>query len=157
MTRKASKSSLAPEDGTSPPSRSSRNQSLYDKLPVFSHIRNRTEGNISAKYLAEHTARMSAWRQGEVHLLVKEQESAVKAVRLERLVGSIGRPRHKKDKKIRDDASSKLSGAVSDRSKAEEEDNDEDEEEIGFTETEKRRIMLLTETPRPWLSPFYNK
>ena len=43
---------------------------------------------------------MSAWRQGEVHLLVKEQESAVKAVRLERLVGSIGRPRHKKDKEI---------------------------------------------------------
>ena len=57
-------------------------------------------GNISAKYLAEHTARMSAWRQGEVHLLVKEQESAVKAVRLERLVGSIGRPRHKKDKEM---------------------------------------------------------
>ena len=52
-------------------------------------------GNISAKYLAEHTARMSAWRQGEVHLLVKEQESAVKAVRLERLVGSIGRSRHR--------------------------------------------------------------
>ena len=43
---------------------------------------------------------MSAWRQGEVHLLVKEQESAVKAVRLERLVGSIGRPRHKKDKEM---------------------------------------------------------
>ena len=33
---------------------------------------------------------MVAWRQGEVHLLVKEQESAVKAVRLERLVGNIG-------------------------------------------------------------------
>ena len=28
----------------------------------------------------------------QVHLLVKEQESAVKAVRLERLVGTIGRP-----------------------------------------------------------------
>ena len=59
--------------------------------------------------------------------------------------------------KIRDDASSKLSGAVSDISRAEEEDNSENEEEIGFTETEKRRIMFLTETPRPWLSPFYNK
>ena len=47
-------------------------------------------GNISAKYLAEHNARMDAWRAGEVHLLVKEQESAVKAVRLERLVGNIG-------------------------------------------------------------------
>ena len=47
-------------------------------------------GNISAKYLAEHNARMLAWRAGEVHLLVKEQESAVKAVRLERLVGSVG-------------------------------------------------------------------
>ena len=78
-------------------------------------------GNVSARYLAEHRARMRAWRQGEVHLLVKEQvdthcntntiiiikifqefeapthqdpqECAVKAVRLERLVGTVTAPR----------------------------------------------------------------
>ena len=67
-------------------------------------------------YLGEHRARMRAWRQGEVHLLVKEQvviattiilriciciniilflyqECAVKAVRLERLVGATTSPR----------------------------------------------------------------
>ena len=69
--------------------------------------------------MAEHRARMRAWRQGEVHLLVKEQvdthcntntiiktfqeleapahqdpqECAVKAVRLERLVGAVTNPR----------------------------------------------------------------
>ena len=111
-----------------------------------------TQGNISAKYLAEHRARMTAWRQGEVHLLVKEQDSAVKAVRLERLVGDIGQDRRRA--KIRDDTSSKLSGSASARSQ---EYDDEDESELEMSETEKRRILFLTETPRPWLSPFYNK
>ena len=55
-----------------------------------------SKGNISAKYLAEHNARMKAWRQGEVHLLVKEQESAVKAVRLERLVGNLDQGREER-------------------------------------------------------------
>ena len=96
-----------PEEGDVKPRTGSRSLSLYDKLPVLSDIHQRTEGNISAKFLAEHAARMRAWRQGqtfldnlfsflmplfagEVHLLVKEQESAVKAVKLERLVGNIG-------------------------------------------------------------------
>ena len=55
-----------------------------------------SKGNISAKYHAEHNARMKAWRQGEVHLLVKEQESAVKAVRLERLVGNLDQGREER-------------------------------------------------------------
>ena len=114
-------------------------------------------GNISAKYLAEHKARMTAWRQGEVHLLVKEQDSAVKAVRLERLVGDIGqdRTRGRRRARIRDDTSSKLSGSASVRSH--EYDDEEEDSEIEMTETERRRILFLTETPRPWLSPFYNK
>ena len=92
-------------------------------------------GNISAKYLAEHTARMKAWRQGEVHLLVKEQESAVKAVRLERLVGNIG----------------EITSLTSRRRREEEESTEE------LTGSEKRRIVSLTESPRPWLSPGYNR
>ena len=91
-------------------------------------------GNISAKYLAEHTARIRAWRQGEVHLLVKEQESAVKAVRLERLVGNIG----------------EISPLTPGRSRQE-----ENSEEL--TDLEKRRVVTLTETPRPWLHPGYNR
>ena len=100
---------------------------------------------------------MTAWRQGEVHLLVKEQDSAVKAVRLERLVGDIGQDRGRgssRRAKIRDDTSSKLSGSASARSQ---EYDDEDESELEMSETEKRRILFLTEAPRPWLSPFYNK
>ena len=92
-------------------------------------------GNISAKYLAEHTARMVAWRQGEVHLLVKEQESAVKAVRLERLVGNIG----------------EITSLTSRRRREEGESAEE------LTGSEKRRIVSLTESPRPWLSPGYNR
>ena len=106
-----------------------------------------SSGNISAKYLAEHTARIRAWRQGEVHLLVKEQESAVKAVRLERLVGNIGEitgltPRRR-------------------RRRRREEDQPEEEAESDITEeltgSERRRVVLLTESPRPWLSPGYNR
>ena len=105
-------------------------------------------GNISAKYLAEHTARMVAWRQGEVHLLVKEQESAVKAVRLERLVGNIGpgrRARRTEGRKEEDNSS------ITDLSHSEEDLS------VPFTEAERRRIFFLTEAPRPWLSPGYNK
>ena len=112
-------------------------------------------GNISAKYLAEHTARMVGWRLGEVHLLVKEQESAVKAVRLERLVGDIGqkkRGRRKRAKAAKDDTSSKFSSGESAQK-----DDDEDDDELVFSEQERRRIMTLTELPRPWLSPAFNK
>ena len=64
MARKENKPApLMPDEG--PGARSgSRSLSLHDKLPVFSDIRSRTEGNISAKFLAEHAARMRAWRQG---------------------------------------------------------------------------------------------
>ena len=93
-------------------------------------------GNISAKYLAEHTARIRAWRQGEVHLLVKEQESAVKAVRLERLVGNIG----------------EISSLTPGRSRSRQEEITEE-----LTDSEKRRVVTLTETPRPWLHPGYNR
>ena len=96
-------------------------------------------GNISAKYLAEHSARIRAWRQGEVHLLVKEQESAVKAVRLERLVGNIG----------------EITSLTSRRRRGREEEEEESAEEL--TGSEKRRIVSLTESPRPWLSPGYNR
>ena len=46
MARKTSKaSSLAPEEEASPSSRShSRNLSLFEKLPVFSDVRNKTAG-----------------------------------------------------------------------------------------------------------------
>ena len=46
MARKTSKaSSLVPEDEVSPSSRShSRNLSLFEKLPVFSDVRNKTAG-----------------------------------------------------------------------------------------------------------------
>ena len=46
MARKTSKaSSLVPEDEASPSSRShSRNLSLFEKLPVFSDVRNKTAG-----------------------------------------------------------------------------------------------------------------
>ena len=103
-------------------------------------------GNISAKYLAEHTARIRAWRQGEVHLLVKEQESAVKAVRLERLVGNIGEisvltPRRRRSRR--------RSGG--------EESQFEEEMTEELTGPEKRRIVCLTETSRPWLDPGYNR
>ena len=105
-------------------------------------------GNISAKYLAEHTARMRAWRQGEVHLLVKEQESAVKAVRLERLVGNIGQVRReRKMERMRDEESSSLTDPS----------NSDEELTVDLTEAERRRILCLTETPRPWLSPSYNR
>ena len=93
-------------------------------------------GNISAKYLAEHTARIRAWRQGEVHLLVKEQESAVKAVRLERLVGNIG----------------EISSLTPGRTRSRQEEITEE-----LTDSEKRRVVTLTEPPRPWLHPGYNR
>ena len=103
-------------------------------------------GNISAKYLAEHSARIRAWRQGEVHLLVKEQESAVKAVRLERLVGNIG------------EMSSLTSRRRRRRQRGEEQEEQEEQEIIEeLTGPEKRRIVSLTETPRPWLDPGYNR
>ena len=103
-------------------------------------------GNISAKYLAEHTARIRAWRQGEVHLLVKEQESAVKAVRLERLVGNIGEisvltPRRRRSRR---------------RSGGEESQSEEEMTEE-LTGPENRRIVSLTESPRAWLHPGYNR
>ena len=46
MARKTSKaSSLVPEEEASPSSRShSRNLSLFEKLPVFSDVRNKTAG-----------------------------------------------------------------------------------------------------------------
>ena len=49
MARKASKASISiVEDETSPSNRSprtgSRSQSIYEKLPIFSDVRNRTEG-----------------------------------------------------------------------------------------------------------------
>ena len=67
-----------------------------------------------------------------MHLLVKEQESAVKAVKLERLVGNIGAER----------------GGTR---------GGEEEEEDRMTEAETRRVLMLTEPPRPWLHPHYNK
>ena len=91
---------------------------------------------------------MVAWRQGEVHLLVKEQESAVKAVRLERLVGNIGevRGRRRTERRRDEDSSSLTHPSYSD-----------EEHTVDFTEVERRRILCLTETHRPWLSPGYNK
>ena len=85
---------------------------------------------------------------GEVHLLVKEQESAVKAVKLERLVGNIGAARGGRG--VRPGGrgeSSRSSGR---------EEEDKDEEEDMMTEAETRRVMMLTEPPRPWLHPHYN-
>ena len=93
-------------------------------------------GNISAKYLAEHTARIRAWRQGEVHLLVKEQESAVKAVRLERLVGNIG----------------EISSLTPRRRRRRDQEMAEE-----LTDSEKRRVVTLTASHRPWLHPGYNR
>ena len=66
-----------------------------------------------------------------MHLLVKEQESAVKAVKLERLVGNIGAER----------------GGTK---------GGEQEEDM-MTKAETRRVLMLTEPPRPWLHPHYNK
>ena len=119
-------------------------------------------GNISAKYLAEHNARMAAWRGGEVHLLVKEQESAVKAVRLERLVGSVGQGGKEEQKKKKtncdkDNASRLSVGKGSNKGSSVDEEDEEEEEEVKLTEAEKRKIVFLTEPPRPWLSPFYNR
>ena len=69
--------------------RSSTNTPLLSSRPIFpsdddimtkgQHVNDRQLSPVSAA--------------GEVHLLVKEQESAVKAVRLERLVGNIGHVR----------------------------------------------------------------
>ena len=71
--------------------RSSTNTLILSSRPIFPsgddivtrgqhvHVNNRQLSPVSAA--------------GEVHLLVKEQESAVKAVRLERLVGNIGHVR----------------------------------------------------------------
>ena len=56
------------EEAEVQPRTGSRNLSIYDKLPDLTDIHRRTEGNISAKFLAEHTARMRAWRQGETSL-----------------------------------------------------------------------------------------
>ena len=57
-----------PEEGDLKPRTGSRSLSLYDKLPVLSDIHRRTDGNISAKFLAEHAARMRAWRQGQTSI-----------------------------------------------------------------------------------------
>ena len=89
-------------------------------------------------------------------MLVKEQESAVKAVRLERLVGNIGEMRkRKRSERRREEVNSKLSV----RSSSPAEDPVQEEEEImeEFTESEKRRILSLTAPSRPWLWPGYNK
>ena len=59
-----------PEEGDGKPRTGSRSLSLHDKLPVLSDIHRRTEGNISAKFLAEHAARMRAWRQGHTFLKI---------------------------------------------------------------------------------------
>ena len=100
---------------------------------------------------------MLAWRAGEVHLLVKEQESAVKAVRLERLVGNVGKTgRNKCKKRPEKDNESKLSGSKLSNKESSVEESDEEEEEK-LTKAEKRKIVFLTATQRPWLNPFYNK
>ena len=91
---------------------------------------------------------------GEVHLLVKEQESAVKAVKLERLVGDIGVGRGGRGARGGRRESSRLSQGT--RSEREEEESEEGEVEEMMTEAETRRIMMLTEPPRPWLHPHYN-
>ena len=72
---------------------------------------------------------------GEVHLLVKEQESAVKAVKLERLVGNIG------EKRRRRRGGRRVSGT--------------EEEEDTMSEAQTRRVITLTEPTRPWLHPHY--
>ena len=51
-------------------------------------------------------------------------------------------------------------GSSADTSRLTEEEADQEElEEAGpeVSEEERRRIMFLTESPRPWLSPHYNK
>ena len=54
MARKTSKaSSLVPEEEASPSSRShSRNLSLFEKLPVFSDVRNKTAGGELLPYFS---------------------------------------------------------------------------------------------------------
>ena len=90
---------------------------------------------------------------GEVHLLVKEQESAVKAVKLERLVGDIGAGRAGRGGRGGRRESSRLShGTRSGR----EEESEEGEEADMMTEAETRRVTMLTEPLRPWLHPHYN-
>ena len=100
---------------------------------------------------------MLAWRAGEVHLLVKEQESAVKEVRLERLVGSVGQTQqlNKRSRKEKDNES-KLSGSKT-STKGQSFDESDEEDEVELTAAEKRKIMFLTETPRPWLTPYFSK
>ena len=54
------------------------------------------------------------------------------------------------------DNSSKLSGSKG-SNRGSSVDDSEEEEEIKLTKVEKRKIVVLTEAPRHWLSPFYNK
>ena len=70
-------------------------------------------------------------------------------------LGAAGR-KAKKQAKRKLETGSKLSESV--KSHDDDDDYDEDEEDaVDITEEEKRRILYLTEAPRPWLSPFYNK
>ena len=142
-------------------------------------------------YLGEHRARMRAWRQGEVHLLVKEQvviattiilriciciniilflyqECAVKAVRLERLVGATTSPRscylenNQRTFSICSRAKMNKKGTETGGNNEEEGEEEGDEEErIGgkerVSERDRRRITALTAHTRPWLDPHYGK
>ena len=83
----------------------------------------------------------------------------MKAVRLERLVGSVGQTGagHRNKEKKTEDNESKLSGSKLSNKQGSSVDESDDEEEVKLTKKEKRKIVFLTETPRPWLNPFYNK
>jgi len=69
------KSSLAGEDKPK--------YKRHSRLEPLGGVKHAT---VSGKYLAEHAARMNQWQEGELRLLVNEQECAVAAVKLERLV-----------------------------------------------------------------------
>ncbi|XP_023325573.1 putative DNA helicase INO80 [Eurytemora carolleeae] len=82
--------------------------------------------NIARDMLKEYNWRMKNWRDGELKLLVKEQESAVAAVRLEKLIGKY----ESSEKRIRQRSSSTL-----------------------MSEKERRKVRTLIQSTKPWLNP----